>query len=170
MLETALRQEVEALTYRLLATAGDHYHKDPDQVIIQFNLTGKAAGMALFPHRSTPVIRYNTLLLIENQEDFLRRTVPHEVAHVVARRFFGQKIKPHGAEWREVMQLFGAEASRCHNYDISRASRRRLKRFNYRCDCRTHRLSSIRHKRVLQGQQYLCIDCKQPLVASVDPE
>lgn len=165
MFETVLRQEVEALTQQLLITAGNHFQQDPGRVIVRFDLTGKAAGMAIFPPRATPVIRYNALLLAENRDDFLRRTVPHEVAHIIARRLFGKKIKPHGPEWRQVMQLFGAEAARCHNYDVSRSSQRKVKRFSYRCDCRTHQLSSIRHNRVLQGQRYLCIVCKQPLVA-----
>lgn len=164
MSETALHQEVEALTQQLLATAGNRFQQDPGKVIVRFDLTGKAAGMAIFPARSTPVIRFNALLLTENRDDFLKRTVPHEVAHIVARRLFGKKIRPHGPEWRQVMQLFGAEASRCHNYDVSRSSRRTLKRYPYHCDCRTHQLSSIRHNRVLQGQSYHCRSCRQPLI------
>ncbi len=165
MSDNPLQQQVEARTQQLLATARQHFQQDPGQVVIRFDLTGKAAGMAMFPSRGTPVIRYNALLLTENRDDFLRRTVPHEVAHVVARRLFGRKIRPHGAEWRQVMQLFGAEASRCHNYDVTRSARRTLKRYAYRCDCRTHQLSSIRHNRVKRGQTYHCLACKQPLVA-----
>lgn len=167
MFETTLQQEVENLSRRLLATAGNHFQQDPGKLIIRFDLTGKAAGMALFPSRGTPVIRYNALLLAENRDDFLKRTVPHEVAHIVARRRFGKKIKPHGAEWRQVMHLFGAEASRCHNYDVSRSIRRTLKRYPYRCDCTTHQLSSIRHNRVKRGQIYRCISCKQPLITLI---
>lgn len=163
--DNPLQQQVEARTQQLLATARLHFQQDPGQVVIRFDLTGKAAGMAMFPYRGTPVIRYNALLLAENREDFLTRTVPHEVAHVVARQLFGKRIKPHGAEWRQVMQLFGAEASRCHNYDVSRSVRRRLKRYAYRCGCRTHQLSSIRHNRVKRGQTYHCLACKQPLIA-----
>lgn len=166
MFEIALQREAEALTQQLLASAGDHFRKDTGKVVVRFDLTGKAAGMAIFPPRSAPIIRFNTLLMVENRDDFLKRTVPHEVAHVVARRCFGKKIKPHGPEWRQVIRLFGAEASRCHNYDVSRSTRRKLQRFSYRCDCRTHELSSIRHNRALQGQTYLCVNCRQPLVKS----
>lgn len=164
MSETALQREVESLTRQLLTAAGAHFKRDTGKVTVKFDLTGKAAGMAIFPLRSAPIIRYNALLLTENRDDFLKRTVPHEVAHIVARRLFGKKIRPHGPEWRQVMQLFGAEASRCHNYDVSRSSRRTLKRYPYRCDCRTHQLSSIRHNRVLQGQSYHCRSCRQPLI------
>jgi SprT protein len=170
MFETALHKEVEQLTLRLLKSAGDHYGKDPGKVELKFDLTGKAAGMALFPHRAKPIIRLNALLLIENREDFIKRTVPHEVAHVIARGFFGKRIKPHGAEWRQVMQLFGAEATRCHSYDVSRSTRRTLKRFPYQCECQTHELSSIRHNRVLQGQRYHCVKCSQPLKQSNDAD
>ncbi len=70
MLETTLQQEVEALTQQLLATAGNHFQRDPGKVIVRFDLTGKAAGMAIFPPRSTPVIRFNALLLTENRMIF----------------------------------------------------------------------------------------------------
>lgn len=170
MFETALQKEVERLTRQLLNSAGDHYGKNPGKVEIKFDLTGKAAGMALFPHRATSIIRFNALLLIENREDFLKRTVPHEVAHVIARNIFGKKIKPHGVEWKQVMKLFGAEASRCHSYDVSRSTRRTLKRFSYHCECRTHELSSIRHNRVLQGQRYHCVKCSRPLRQSNDTD
>ncbi|MCW8891141.1 MAG: SprT-like domain-containing protein [Sedimenticola sp.] len=169
MFETAIQKEVEQQVQQLLITAGNHFAKDPGQVEIKFDLTGKAAGMAVFPHRARPIIRFNALLLNENQEDFLKRTVPHEVAHVIARCFFGKRIRPHGQEWKQVMGLFGAEASRCHSYDVSRSSRRTLKRFSYQCDCRTHELSSIRHNRVLQGQRYHCVNCKQPLKQTSKP-
>lgn len=170
MPETALHRRVEALTQQLLDTAGNHFQRDPGKVIIRFDLTGKAAGMALFPRRGTPVIRYNALLLAENRDDFLKRTVPHEVAHIVARQLFGNRIKPHGGEWRQVMALFGAEASRCHDYDVSRASRRTLKRYPYRCACRTHQLSSIRHNRVKRGQVYHCVSCRKPLIQLADSD
>lgn len=168
MFDTAVQQEVEQRVQQLLITARDHFKKDPGQVEIKFNLTGKAAGMAIFPHRANPIIRFNTQLLIENREAFLKRTVPHEVAHVIARGLFGKRIKPHGQEWKQVMGLLGAEASRCHSYDVSRSVRRKLKRFTYHCQCRSHQLSSIRHNRVLQGQRYHCLSCKQPLMQSTD--
>ncbi len=166
MSETTLQREAKALTERLLANAGNRFPRAPGPVQVRFDLTGKTAGMVLFPHRGTPVIRYNAVLLEENGDHFLNRTVPHEVAHIVARRQFGKRIRPHGKEWREVMRLFNAESSRCHNYDTTRSSRRQMKRFTYRCTCQTHQLSSVRHNRVLRGQTYLCVSCKQPLVAA----
>ncbi|MCW8944600.1 MAG: hypothetical protein OQL27_07480, partial [Sedimenticola sp.] len=63
-----------------------------------------------------------------------------------------------------------AEASRCHSYDVSRSSRRSLKRFSYQCECRTHELTSIRHNRVLKGLRYHCVNCKQPLEQSSDTD
>jgi SprT protein len=133
------------------------------RVLVRFDLRGCNAGMASFTPGGPPEIRYNRTLLAENPDGFVARTVPHEVAHVVARTLFGATIRPHGTEWKALMSWFGAEASRCHDYDVTRAQIRRLQRFLYRCACRRHWLTSIRHNRALAGQTYYCRACKQPL-------
>ncbi len=157
-------------TKALLKQAGHHFGRDAPSVLINFELKGQAAGMVRFPASGKAQIRYNAVLLTENAEDFLKRTVPHEVAHVIARTYHGGKIRPHGAEWQSVMGFFNAEPSRCHSYDISRSSTRKLRRFRYACHCSEHLLTSIRHKRSLAGQRYRCRKCKNPLklVVSAD--
>ena len=62
------------------------------------------------------------------------------------------------------MQLFGADSSRCHDYDTSHAGTRHLTRYAYRCGCREHALTSIRHNRILAGQVYYCRACGKALV------
>jgi len=156
-------RQVTARTVELLQQAEEHFEMPMPQVAVHFDLSGCSAGMARFVPGKPPEIRYNALLLAENPVDFLARTVPHEVAHVVARTLFGAGIRPHGSEWKAVMNWLGADPSRCHDYDVSRAQTRRLQRFPYRCACRRHWLSSIRHKRIRAGQAYYCTACKQPL-------
>jgi SprT protein len=113
--------------------------------------------------RGTCMIRYNLALLDRHGEAFLRDTVPHETAHYVAYRLHGRGIRPHGAEWRNIMQLFGADPSRCHDYDVAGLSARRLRTYTYHCNCGPHQLSSIRHNRIIRGQRYLCRRCGEAL-------
>ncbi len=166
----ALQRTVLVRTKALLKQAGHHFGRPVPEVKTNFDLKGQAAGMVRFPALGKPQIRYNALLLNENTEDFLKRTVPHEVAHVIARVYYGRNIRPHGPEWQSVMQFFGADASRCHSYDTQRSSTRKLQQFRYVCDCTEHLLTSIRHKRSLAGQRYRCRKCKNPLklVVSTD--
>jgi len=150
-------------TLALLKRAERHFRHVMPTIDIRFDLRGKSAGMVRFQDGKRPVVRYNMQLFSENHETFIARTVPHEVAHIVARTLFGAGIRPHGEEWRAVMAFFGSEATRCHEFDISRSVSRRLHRFSYRCNCREYQLTSIRHNRVLAGQTYQCRTCRAAL-------
>ncbi len=156
-------QRAHAETLALLKRAEHDFGIAIPEVSVRFDLRGGAAGQAVFSRCGKIAVRYNRMLLQENGEEFLRRTVPHEVAHVVVRLLHGPRCRPHGREWQRVMAHFGAEAIRCHSFDIRRAATRRLRRFAYRCGCREFALTSIRHGRVQRGQVYLCRDCRQPL-------
>jgi SprT protein len=159
MRDTELQQQALRQTRLLLAQAAEHYGISSPVVEIRFDLRGKSAGMASHGAAEGMRIRYNRVLLEENGEDFLRRTVPHEVAHLITRLVFGPRCRPHGEEWRRVMRFFGADTSRCHGYDTSRARARTLREYPYVCGCRDHSLTSIRHNRARRGQRYLCRAC-----------
>lgn len=143
--------------------ASEAFGKTFDVPEISFKLAGKAAGYFKMLPDGSCLINYNKQLLELNKADYLQNTVPHEVAHLVAYRTYGRKIKPHGKEWKSVMALFKADDSRCHDYDLSEVSTRQYRRFLYQCSCRSHQLTSIRHNRVMSGQRYICRQCNQPL-------
>jgi SprT protein len=152
-------REAEALIRR----AEHHYGISIPNVEIRFDLVGTAAGMVLFPSGKSPVIRYNPILLQHNQQDFLAQTLPHEVAHLIARKLHGESIRPHGNEWKAVMQFFGADSLRCHNYATENVPVRKMRRFPYTCGCQQHQLTTIRHNRIQKGQTYPCRQCGEPL-------
>ncbi|NBC47892.1 MAG: hypothetical protein GVY22_07870 [Gammaproteobacteria bacterium] len=133
------------------------------RIELRFDLRGRTAGQVRIRSRSDYLIRYNLELLRRGGADFLERTVPHEVAHVVAHERFGPMIRPHGPEWQRIMRTLGAEPSRCHNYDVTDLGQRRLRRFDYHCSCAEHCLTSIRHNRIVKGQRYYCRRCGEPL-------
>lgn len=132
-------------------------------VRVAFDLRGRSAGQMRVDGGGHCVIRYNPLLLLRYGDAFLERTVPHEVAHYLAYRRFGRTIRPHGVEWRGIMQQLGAAPTRCHDYDVTGLAARRLRYFDYHCGCADHRLSSIRHNKVADGRRYLCRRCGEVL-------
>ena len=158
-----LIQQSTMLTRQLLYKAAEHFNIDLPYTDIRYDLSGRAAGMVVFPRTGNPTFRYNRLLLEQNRETFLSQTLPHEVAHLVAYVLHGRSIRPHGKEWKTVMEFFGADAVRCHNFSLENNSIKKLSRFTYACNCRRHQLTSIRHNRILKGQSYLCRRCGQEL-------
>lgn len=159
----SLIEQASHLTRSLIQKAETHYRIRIPLRDIRFDLKGRSAGMAVFPRHGRPYIRYNRLMLSKQPEEFLSQTLPHEVAHLVARRLHGSGIRPHGDEWKRVMAFFGAKANRCHNFTLVDGHYRQLQRFSYACQCRQHELTSIRHNRVLKGTRYLCRSCGEPL-------
>lgn len=158
-----LQALARARTSDLLGQAIRQWGLTTKAVEIRFDLRGRAAGQARYGGPGPWVIRYNPVLLRENPERFMAETIAHEVAHVVAYARHGHRIRPHGPEWRAIMEHFGAAPERCHGYDVSRVPGRATRLFPYHCGCANHQLSSIRHHRVLAGRIYLCRHCAAPL-------
>jgi SprT protein len=167
-----LMRRAMLLTGELIASASHHFGTKLAEPAIRFDLRGKSAGQVRIRDGRICTIRYNAHLLARHPKEFLAQTVPHESAHVVAFSLFGSRIAAHGPEWQGIMTLFGASPQRCHSYDVRGLQTRRLRRYAYRCNCRTHQLTSIRHNRIRSGQVYQCRQCGHPLKpvreASVD--
>jgi SprT protein len=159
MCDLDLQSKAIAKTQQLLRSAELHFNLPPCQPEITFNLRGKAAGLMVMRHNGSSTIRYNSALLQHYGQRFIEQTIPHEVAHLIARIMYGAAIKPHGNEWRSIMAFFNTPAERCHRYDTSQAGVRTMRYFEYQCDCRTHQVSAIRHNRIRSGVTYLCRAC-----------
>lgn len=135
---------------------------------ITFNLKGKTAGQVRYWHSGSQrtVIRYNLDIACapENFETFLTRTVPHEVAHLLALAYFPQE-RGHGRYWKYVMRLLGVpanEITRCHDYSNVKSARKSMK-YAYACGCdgKEHWVSSIRHNRSQSDHtRYHCTVCR----------
>lgn len=57
---------------------------------------------------------FSCFLLQNNWADFLAQTVPHECAHFIAFRVYGDEN--HGKGFKYVMQELGCRVERCHSY------------------------------------------------------
>ena len=136
---------------------------------IDFSLRGTTAGRAKLLRWG---VQYNMILAKENQASFINRTVPHEVAHLVAYALY--KDNGHGRMWKHVMRVFGKEPTRCHSYDVSNARVRRTRRFAYTCNCDSGKvIIGCKHHNKIQKAAKLgsplklwCLGCKKNLTAS----
>ena len=81
----------------------------PKIVFIHPDGNQRVAGTAYY---ADSTLYYNPWYLTNETELFMKRTVPHEVAHLVVRQLqegakAGWKIDPHGPLFRKVMTAFG---------------------------------------------------------------
>ena len=122
LLSPELKAKVEAVVEASYRKCEQHYHQLFKRPEIRYNIRNTNGGEAWF---NRTLIRLNLTFLVENEEKFLATTVPHEVAHLVARAVYtdkphnGKKVRPHGTEWKEVMGVLGVEPKTKHTYDIT---------------------------------------------------
>lgn len=171
-LSSKLQQKVVHRTHVYIEQATELFNLKDKAVEISFNLKGRCSGMYRIKYGKSRIftrqqreIRYNPYIFSKYFEDNYATTIPHEVAHYVTDIIYGLKnIKPHGKEWKAVMHAFGADASVTANYDLSGIPLKKQSLFTYRCDCRDHQLTSIRHNKINKHRyQYYCRYCKQTL-------
>lgn len=167
-IHTEQQQQVILEVDRYRQLANHHYQRYFEPIEVVFNLRGRTAGMykiKVVGGISYRQIRFNPWLFAKYEEDSWGNTIPHEVAHYIADCLYGfSNIKPHGREWQEIMNDFGAEPLVRANYDLRGIPTRKVNRYAYRCACRTVDLSSYRHQKVQRGlQQYICRDCRHSL-------
>jgi SprT protein len=134
----------------------------------------RAAGLAFGNEHRTAL---NEVLLRENPEPMLRDTVAHEFAHILVWwRYLQQSMRTsastlalqppsaHGLEWQNVMRhVFQVEPSRCHRFDTSNTGARVQRRWEYRCACQMHLITTSKHRRAQAGARYVCADCAREL-------
>jgi SprT protein len=161
-----MREALTEATRYWLEKAGILLDRHFDLPLIRFDLRGQAAGQ--YRSHPRPCIRYNLILATAQFDAFLERTPGHEVAHYIIDQLHPhRRTRPHGPEWRRLMQDLGLDASRCHVFNLDAVTTHRQRRFSYRCACREHHLSATRHNRILRGQaEYRCRSCGKVLVSA----
>lgn len=153
-------QQVISETNHFLKIAADYYSRSFSEIPVLFDLKGRAAGMYRV-RMEQRAIRYNPYVFAKYFNDNFSETIPHEVAHYVTDILYGLKsIRPHGNEWKSVMEVFGVAANRTANYDLTGLPVRQYQKFTYHCGCQNFELTTRRHNKILRGTgQYLCRDC-----------
>lgn len=160
-------QEAEALrlTGEYIELAAQAVGQILPMIPVRFDLRGSSAGQYRRRGRVRE-IRYNSYIFARYFADNLANTVPHEVAHYAVDVVFGmQHVRPHGQEWRTMMQALGAEPEVRARYDLSGLPTGRQRRFDYRCGCAVHQFTTRRHNMVQRDRQhYLCRRCGELLI------
>lgn len=138
LLTKELMEKVEKRVRELLDLASaiwpDHTAKFNDAPEVRYDIKNRFGGVAITGGRDDWTIRLNLILCYENEADFIKQTVGHEVAHLVCRVVHGstkladdkktgkqvvKKIRSHGPEWRSVMVKFDLIPAVTHKYDTS---------------------------------------------------
>ena len=159
-----MKKEIISLTTELFTKASEHFNIYGEMPEIRFNIKGnRIAGNA---NSGKNIIRYNMGIIEKNYEEFISRTVAHEVAHIIQHKIlYGSQA--HGTEWKRVMRFFGVPAKRCHNYDVSEVpSYRKAQKFSHTCACKennVHMVGKKVHQNILNGTIYICPRCHTPV-------
>ena len=129
---------------------------------VTLNQRGRIAGCARLQEN---LLRLNSSLFAENQQEFLEVVIPHEICHLLTYKLYG-RVKPHGIEWRTLMKdLYGLPSRATHSMDVSSVSQATIP---YQCACGPVQLTIRRHNKTLKGTQYFCRRCKTQLISAVN--
>ena len=165
-----IKQRVEAKLRASIKIAESHYNQTFRYPRILYTKRGTTAGTA---DTRAWEVNFNATLLMENVEDFIARTVPHEMAHLIDSQLNPQnfeggfqmtrngrlkraKRSVHGYTWKAIMLVLGAPTSRCHSYDTANARVKKGRGAKQVWVCRTcgveMKLGPQRHARMQSGR------------------
>jgi SprT protein len=135
---TALGKTIEALNHYKVPI-----NKYLDDIKHDFTLRGRRAGS--FSYRVNYVrsqqefiLKWNMEAMTKYPDDYLKTTVPHEVAHLINKILALEgkcSYDHHGRNWRVIMRFFGADSRRCHSYQLTPG--RRTVKYQETCQCGT---------------------------------
>lgn len=160
-IEQRVRNEIQ----RCIDVAKKHYNREFAFPTYDFSVRGNTAGYA---RPSTNHLMFNAIFLNNHTDQFITRTVVHEVAHLIDRAVNGYEYTRsgkrivHGNNWKNVMRVLGAkDITRCHNYDTSKSQTKVKNKFHYQCQkCGAGIfLGPVRHRNQQQRSQYRHARC-----------
>ena len=128
MTNLTLNEQKEKIMDRATEIADEH----DINFDLTFNLKGRTAGKC---HPSQRWVKLNPSMFKDNFKEMIGQTLPHEIAHLVAWKEYGER--GHGAGWKRVMRRMGLQPDRCHDYDMSNVLKNKIY-----CDCKTHHVST----------------------------
>ena len=109
-------------------------------------------------------VQFNSILLLENVEEFIRVIVPHEVVHLVDAWVYKSETH-HGANFNRLMKMLNLPRSSVHHFDTDRCPQKDPDVFVYRCKCvhsHKHEVTGKTHA-LRQVETKTCTTCLQPL-------
>lgn len=160
-LETRIKEKIKETVNKI----NEHFKMDMPIPPVYYDVTGTTAGLAKYYSMS---VHLNPTLLLQNIEDSINVTVPHEVCHLT--NFYLHKKekklgspKAHGAQWKLMMWVVGASAKVTHNYDVEDVKPQKIE-YLYQCGCSVGvKVSTTIHNRIKKGYRYACKKCNKAL-------
>ena len=123
MVNPELTQLVGERVRHFINEANRLYGKNMEMPGWSWKQSGRIAGQAsLLSWKLT----FNPDYFTHYHDRMLSQTVPHEVAHLVAYKIFGDR--GHGRFWKMVMRHFGCDPDRCHDMSLEGVKCRKSKR------------------------------------------
>ena len=161
---TAIHAEVRQCLLQWRDKAEKIFNRTFIMPTISLKLHGRVSGKAYYDECK---ISINPALFVLNKQYFFEHTIPHELAHLITFQLYHsphRRLRPHGIDWKCVMDKLGVSPNRTHNLDISAVAQHRsclARPYLYQCDCRYHHLTSIKHRRIATERiVYRCRHCK----------
>ncbi len=122
--------------------------------------------IAYFRH-SDCSIHLNPELLKEYGVRYVNNTLVHEYAHYIQYLRYGNSVRPHGKEFKNICRVFGIEGKASTNiYVESKFLREKLSknRVEYKCNCQSHWMTKRQDRKIRLGiASYTCNSCKSKL-------
>lgn len=160
--------ELENKIKSTVDTLNDIYNFNLKYPKYYFDIKNSTAGMA---KSISMTIHFNILLAIENWNDFIKITVPHEICHLGVFQLLKTGVikklpRPHGATWKLMMHEVNAPSRTTHNFNVENIKSTR-KKHEYACDCKEPIfVTSIIHNRIKKGYNYICKKCRNIIIKS----
>ncbi len=161
-----LKEKVNQTVNETVQLIEQHYRtKFRRPVTVVYDLdSARIAGQAL---SGTFVVRLNPAFLNKYQQEYIDRTVKHEVAHLGVTQVYKidrrQNVSSHGPEWKNMMRVLGADASRCHSYQAEPTQGRQKTKYAYKCSCcdKPIPVGPKIHANISSGRTYIPKCCGQ---------
>jgi len=98
--------------------------------------------------------------------DSFANTVIHELCHLYEFQLKGKLS--HSPFWKSLMVDCGAKPNRCFSFEeqaeIGYVAQTNRAKFAHNCQCQTHMIGAVIHRKILSGSKYTCKRCKSVLV------
>lgn len=124
----------------------------PDCVKIQFNLKGKTSAQACMKGLTEYRLRFNREAIEKHWDEMVNKTIPHEVAHLIAWMCPQLRASGHNKVWKRICVELGGTGRRCHNYDLTPA--RKTKKYLYNVNGAEYKVGSRVHNKIQMGRLY----------------
>ncbi len=157
-------QQINSWIYETLSLFGEHALRKNINIETNKRFVRRLGDAQWLPNKQVGIIRFSENMWPFLSEHERKVTVVHEICHIVdSKRGGSREFGGHGESWQELMIACGLEPNRYAAVRVPAELKRKIKKHEAKCVCRTFMISSIRRTKMLSGDRYRCKDCMQLL-------